>query len=114
MEQNKVMMFMATNGSKFSDRQKAIIMEKLKSMPDDNFIAIQTMSFKNPVVWLILYLFVPLFCIIDRLILGEVGLGVLKLITGGGFMIWAFIDIFNIMSRVRQDNYKKLEPFLMM
>ncbi len=33
---------------------------------------------------------------IDRFYLGYVGLGILKLITGGGFGIWALIDVIRL------------------
>ena len=33
---------------------------------------------------------------IDRMYLGYVGLGILKLVTGGGFLIWWVIDIVKI------------------
>lgn len=114
MQENKVMLFMATNGSKFSESKKGFIIDRLRQMPDENFMVIQTMEFKKPTTWLIMYLFVPFFAFIDRIILGEIGLGILKLITGGGLFIWMFIDIFTISSRVKEQNYKKMEPFLLM
>lgn len=43
---------------------------------------------------------------IDRFLLGDTLLGVLKLITGGGCCIWTIIDWFTISDRTRQYNTK--------
>ena len=39
---------------------------------------------------------------IHRFYLGYTGIGILQLLTGGGFGIWAFIDFFLILFRVLQ------------
>jgi hypothetical protein len=36
--------------------------------------------------------------------LGDTGMGVLKLLTCGGFMIWTIVDWFSIMSTTREKN----------
>jgi len=41
---------------------------------------------------------------VDRFILGHIGLGLLKLITAGGFGIWWIIDIILIASRYQFKN----------
>ncbi len=58
---------------------------------------------KNPTVALVLSLFIGAFGI-DRFYVGSIALGVLKLITFGGFGIWAFIDWFLIMGAARRKN----------
>ena len=45
---------------------------------------------------------------IDRFMLGQVGLGVGKLLTGGGCGIWSIVDWFLIMDATRQSNAQKL------
>lgn len=41
---------------------------------------------------------------VDRFYVGSVGLGLLKLFTGGGFFIWWLIDIFLISGVARRRN----------
>ena len=46
---------------------------------------------------------------IDRLYVGDIGLGILKLFTCGGLGVWWLIDIFIIMDRTKAVN---LQTFL--
>lgn len=43
---------------------------------------------------------------VDRFIMGHIGLGVLKLITFGGFGIWWLIDVILIATRYNFSNIK--------
>ena len=52
----------------------------------------------------ILYLILAIFFPIHYFLLGKVGLGVLYILTGGGFFLWWFIDIFRIFGMVRDYN----------
>ena len=45
---------------------------------------------------------------IDRFLLGQIGLGVGKLLTCGGCGIWSIVDWFLIMDATRQSNAQKL------
>lgn len=49
---------------------------------------------------------------LDRFLIGDIGLGVGKLITGGGCAIWWIIDIFLIMDATRQKNAITLAQLL--
>ena len=58
---------------------------------------------KDPTVALVLGLFLGGLGI-DRFYVGQVGIGILKLITLGGLGIWALIDLFLIMGVARRRN----------
>jgi TM2 domain-containing membrane protein YozV len=58
---------------------------------------------KNTTVALVLSLFIGTLGV-DRFYIGSIGLGILKLITFGGFGIWALIDWFLIIGAARKKN----------
>ncbi len=41
---------------------------------------------------------------VDRFYVGQIGLGVFKLLTVGGFLIWWIVDLFLIMDAAKQRN----------
>jgi len=49
---------------------------------------------------------------IDRFLIGDIGLGIGKLITCGGLGVWTIIDWFLIMDATRSKNFGKLQPYL--
>ena len=65
------------------------------------------LQFKDPITVLIISLFGGVLGI-DRFYLGHPVLGVIKLLTCGGFYIWAIIDLFLVMDSARQENLQKL------
>jgi TM2 domain-containing membrane protein YozV len=60
---------------------------------------------KDPAVALALSLFLGYFGV-DRFYIGNIVLGILKLITVGGFFIWMLVDWFLIMDATRKANFK--------
>lgn len=104
MEQSKVDLFMATMGDKFPTDKFMIVRSQLEKMDDSRFPYIQSLEYKSPILVLIISLFLG--CIaVDRFMLGDIGLGLAKLLTCGGFGIWTFIDWFIIMHRAKEINY---------
>jgi len=48
----------------------------------------------------------------DRFYIGDTGMGVGKLLTGGGCGIWALIDIFMIQDATREKNFELISRYL--
>lgn len=111
MESQKVDMFMLTNGKFFESHQMNLIREKLLDMEDTKWGDVQTLQFKDPTISLIVSLLAGSLGI-DRFIIGDVGLGIGKLVTCGGFGIWAIIDWFIIMGATREKNMATLKKVL--
>lgn len=93
---------------KYMPREKIMFLrERLEAMDDKRFAYISTFTFKNPVVTQILTF--PLgFLGVDRFIIGDVGLGVLKLLTCGGFGILTIWDWCTMYRRTQEVNYSKI------
>ena len=49
---------------------------------------------------------------VDRFALGDIGLGVGKLLTCGGIYIWWLVDLFHIMDATKEKNMHKLNTAL--
>lgn len=83
------------------------IKNKLDNLDDNVAGNISMLNLKNPIIGLVLGLFLGVFGI-DRFYKGNILLGVLKLFTLGGFGIWAIIDWFVVFAGIKKDNLEKI------
>ena len=97
MDSQKVDLFLVSNQKYFEPGQILFIKDRLLALEDD----------KDPTILLLISIFVGSFGI-DRFLIGDTGLGVAKLLTGGGCGIWTIVDWFLIQGRAREQNYLKL------
>lgn len=111
MDSQKVDMFIMANGKYFESHQLFQIREKLLQMDDSKWFILQSMQFKDPVACLVISLLVGNLGI-DRFYVGDTGLGIAKLLTCGGFMIWAIVDWFLIMGIAKEKNLLMLQQVL--
>lgn len=111
MDANKVDMYVMTNGKFFEGYRLPQIRERLLSIDESRWPTIQMTQLKDPTISLILSLIVGQLGI-DRFFVGDIGLGILKLITCGGFGIWWIVDWFLIMDTTKQKNLEKLHQIL--
>lgn len=81
--------------------------QKLLDLDENRFSVVSTMEFKNPTTLLLVSIFLGSLGI-DRFMLGEVGLGILKLLTLGLCGILTIIDWFTVQKRTRDQNYNEL------
>lgn len=76
-------------------------------LPEGSNAAFFSSDLKDPTTALLISLFAGGLGV-DRFYIGDVGLGVGKLLTGGGCGIWAIIDLFLIMDATREKNYQSM------
>jgi TM2 domain-containing membrane protein YozV len=111
MEAQKVDMFIMSNSKFFESHQVPVIRERLISLDDSKWVAVQTIQFKDPTTSLIISILAGNLGI-DRFMIGDTGLGIGKLLTCGGFGIWAIVDWFMIQPATREKNMEKLNMIL--
>lgn len=108
----KVELFLQLNGKYFDEGQIVSVRDRLFTISDDRFAMLGAMQFKSPGSALALSIFLGGLGI-DRFYIGDTGLGVGKLLTGGGCGIWAIVDWFLIRKATRRKNYEKLMAALL-
>ncbi len=107
MDQQKIDMFIMTNQKYFPPEKIMYLKERLASADESKYALLSTIELKDPTVLLIISLFLGGLGI-DRFMIGDTGLGVLKLLTGGCCGIMTIIDWFTIMNKTKEVNFNKL------
>jgi len=108
---NKIDMWIMTN-SKFLPNEKIVyIKEKLKSIDENKWSLLQTVEFKDPTTLLLVSIFLGSLGI-DRFMLGDTGMGILKLLTAGLCGILTIIDWFTISNKTKEVNFNKLSMII--
>ena len=111
MDQQKVDMFIMTNGQNFPESKMTFIREKLLELDDSKWSALSILQFKSPITALILSICLGCWGV-DRFYIGKVGMGAGKLLTGGGCGIWTIVDWFLITDATKEVNFNKLQTYL--
>lgn len=107
MDALKVDMYLAANGKYFPSQNIPYIRDLLISCDDSYYPVLMSTQFKDPTIALVLSLVLGGLGI-DRFYVGDIGLGVLKLLTAGVCGIMALVDWFLIMDRAREQNMQNL------
>ena len=110
MELNKVDAYIAANGAKFPAEKIVLLRDQLRILDDSRFPVVQSVELRDPTTLLIVSILVGSFGI-DRFMLGEVGLGVAKLLTCGGMGIWTIVDWFTVSNRTKELNFQKIVQY---
>ncbi|WP_242491899.1 TM2 domain-containing protein [Miniphocaeibacter massiliensis] len=96
------------NNAKFFDQSKVpYVREKLMSCSDQQFMLATSTELKDPTMMLIISILVGTLGI-DRFMLGDTGMGILKLVTGGLCGILTIIDWFGIQNKTKEFNLQKI------
>lgn len=111
VDPDKVDMYLMTNQKYFSRQNLPMIRERLLMLDDKKFSMVICADLKDPTILLIVSIFVGVLGI-DRFMVGDIGLGILKLLTGGVCGIFAIIDWFLIMDRTREVNFQEIMKWI--
>ena len=95
MTQEKVDMYAMTNQKYLPAEKIVFVKQKLLQADETKFQLASTVEFKDPTTLLLVSIFLGGLGI-DRFMIGDTGMGILKLLTAGGCGILAIIDWFSI------------------
>ncbi len=107
MEQQKLDMFIMTNQKYFPEEKIMYLKDKLRTIDEEKFSLVSTIELKDPTTLLLISLFLGTLGV-DRFMLGDTGMGVLKLLTAGCCGILTIIDWFVISKKAKEANFNKI------
>lgn len=87
MMNDKAMIIFSTWADKLPENASLILREKLEKLPKEKLSALSFIQLKDPIIELVLGIFVGVFGI-DRFYKGDIGLGIVKLL-----LCWATLGI---------------------
>ncbi len=111
MDNNRVDMYVMANAKYFHGHDIPELRTRMLELDDSRLLAIQSTSLKSPQTLLI----VSILCGglgIDRFMLGDIGLGIGKLLTCGGLGIWSIVDLFLIQKAAKEKNMDMIRRYL--
>ena len=105
--QQKVDMFIMTNQKYFPQEKIIFLKEKLLAADEAKFNMISILDLKDPTVLLLVSIFLG-YLGIDRFMLGDIGMGVLKLLTWGLCGVLTIVDWFTIQKKTKELNFNNI------
>lgn len=112
MAEKRYQAWVEENEKKFPENQKAYLLKKFGDLNEEQFLACSNLSYKDPMIITILSVVVG-YLGVDRFMLGQIGLGILKLCTLGGVGIWWVIDWFLVGKKAKEANMRLLNNSLL-
>lgn len=107
----KITYFINFNRDKFTPAQLQRLKEILSGLDAETLNYLNMTDFKDPTVSLILSVITGTLGV-DRFYIGDIGLGVGKLLTCGGLGVWWIIDIFMIQNATKDRNFESVQEML--
>lgn len=99
------------NAKYFEPSAIPIIRQKMENASDETLLTLQATELKNPTTVLLISIFLGTLGI-DRFMIGDTGMGVLKLLTGELCGILTIIDWFTIGRKTKQLNLSKVSMIM--
>ena len=107
VDRQKVDMFLMSNQKYFPASKIIYLKDKLYGLTEDKFSLLSAIELKDPTTLLLISLFLGSLGV-DRFMLKETGMGVLKLLTLGCCGVLTIIDWFSVQKKVKELNFNNL------
>lgn len=111
VDSQKVEMYILSNSKYFPAEKLTYLKNKMLEMDKDAFDSILTVNLKSVQTTLLVSIFLGNLGI-DRFMIGDIGMGFLKLLTCGLCGILWLYDLFTISSRVKTINFENINKLL--
>lgn len=111
MEMQKVDMYIMANQKYLPAEKIMYLKQKLVETSEEKFAMLSTVEFKDPTTILLISLFLGSWGV-DRFMLGDTGVGILKLLTGGVCGILTIVDWFSVQKKAKERNFNNLMMIL--
>lgn len=111
MEQQKVDMYVMTNQKYFPAEKIVYLKDKIRTMDEEKFSLLTTVEMKDPTTVLLISIFLGVLGV-DRFMIGDTGMGILKLLTGGCCGILTIVDWFTISKKTKELNFNNVMSLL--
>ena len=111
LDHNKIDMYIMTNQKYFPEGKILYLKDKLYTIDDEKFSLISIIDLKDPTTVLLISIFLGVLGI-DRFMLGDTGIGILKLLTAGCCGILTVFDWFTISTKTKDINFNKIMSLL--
>lgn len=107
VNREKVDSFIMSNQKYFPASKIFYLKEKLYGLTESKFSRVYSLDLKDPTTNLIVSIFLGSLGV-DRFMLGDTGMGILKLLTGGCCGILTLVDWFTIQNKTKEKNFNDL------
>ena len=107
MDQQKVDMYIMTNQKYFPAEKIMLIKERLLALDEQRFQMVSMIELKDPTTLLLISIFIGGLGI-DRFMIGDTGMGILKLLTLGVCGIMTIVDWFTISKKTKDLNFNNV------
>ncbi len=107
VDKQKVDMFIMSNQKYFPSDKMMFLKDKLYNLDENKFSMISMIELKDPTTLLLVSLFLGSLGI-DRFMLKETGMGILKLLTAGCCGILTIVDWFTVQKKAKEKNFNEL------
>ena len=111
MKQDQIDMYIMTNQKYLPADKIVFIKQKMQEVDDEKFSLISALEYKDPMTILLVSIFVGSLGI-DRFMLGDTGMGILKLLTMGLCGVLTIVDWFTVQKRAKDVNFQNLMMIL--
>ncbi|HHX00593.1 MAG TPA: TM2 domain-containing protein [Acholeplasmataceae bacterium] len=111
MDDVKVDAYIMANGKYFPNNKVMMLRDRLLQADESKYSLLLSLDLKEPTTMLLISIFLG-YLGIDRFMLGDIGMGILKLLTFGLCGVLTIVDWFLISDKTKEQNLNKIMQIL--